>query len=349
MRQINNLKKLIYDADTIILTTHIIPDADGIGGQVALYQALKLLGKKVFAVNEEPLHQRWKKIFKDLSPVSYKKFKQEFKQEFKQDKKNKCNKCNAIDLFILIDANSSERIGHRMQNLLGISKKFICIDHHPLSLINKTKNTTHFIDSTAAATAEIIAKLIKHLHIKYSKEMALALYSAIIIDTSSFRYPNVTFHTHKLISELLKTGINPAVIYDQIYGAKSPKHFQLLGKILGNVKITSDQQIAYLIIPQKLLGKYDVDEEDTYSYINYLLVLDKIKIVCLFRELKRPKGYIKLSIRSNFQKEHLDAGKMAANLGGGGHNHSAAAIIKGSLNKVITQTLVKIRGIILDL
>ncbi|MBF0297233.1 MAG: bifunctional oligoribonuclease/PAP phosphatase NrnA [Oligoflexia bacterium] len=348
------LKKLICNAESILISTHIMPDADGIGAQVALYLALKKIGKTVYAVNEDKLHERWIKIYGNITPISFSDFQKNkrecFKKYLKKHSKKHTNKCSTkrsiynhdrIDLFILVDANSTERIGPNMQKLLTSSNNFICIDHHPSS--SSLIEAIHYIDTNAAATAEIIAKLIKSFHIKYTIEMALALYSAIVIDTSSFRYPNVTAYTHKLISELLKTGLNPAKVYDQFYGTKSLKHFRLLGKILENVKITNDQKIAYLTIPQKLLGKYNVDEEDTYSYVNYLLVLDKIKIVCLFRELEKPKGYIKISLRSNFQIKKFDAGEMAKALGGGGHNHSAAAIIKGPLNKVISQTIIKIK------
>lgn len=344
MKQIKDLKKLISNSETILISTHIMPDADGIGAQVALCLALKSIGKTVYAVNEENLHERWIKIYGDLSPISFSDYKKgQRNQKNRKNQRNQKNHHQRIDLFILVDANSADRIGANMQKLLASSNNFICIDHHPSSSIVKA---IHYIDSNAAATAEIIAKLIKSFNIKYTNQMALALYSAIVIDTSSFRYPNVTAHTHKLISELLKTGLNPSIVYGQFYGTKSCKHFKLLGKILGNVKITADQKIAYLSIPQKLLGKYDVDEEDTYSYINYLLVLDKIKIVCLFRELIRPKGYIKISLRSNFHKENkenFDVGEMASALGGGGHNHSAAAIVKGPLKEVISQTIIKIK------
>lgn len=324
----NNFKlliELIKKSQKILITTHAMPDADGIGSEVALYLALKSIGKKVFCVNEQNISNRWKGIVPQDIILSHR----EYLRTLPNPK---------IDLMIIVDANSPNRIGIKMLQLLVKSKNFICLDHHPTS---KQASILHCIDTSASATGELVGRLLLQMKIKITHDMALALYSAIVIDTSCFRYPTVTSYTHYLISKLLKVGPPPAEIYQQVYGAKKVAHLKLLGEILAKTEVNIDQSLAWLSISSKKLNQYRISDEDTNYFINHLLVLDKVKVVLMFKEWPDSgPGYVKVSFRSN---GHVDVGEIASALGGGGHNHSAAAIIQGSLKNVIKSTISKIQ------
>ena len=54
-RNVDRFKKLIEKANNIVITTHIFPDADGIGSEIALCMALRKLGKNAICINEEKL------------------------------------------------------------------------------------------------------------------------------------------------------------------------------------------------------------------------------------------------------------------------------------------------------
>ena len=69
------------------------------------------------------------------------------------------------------------------------------------------------------------------------------------------------------------------------------------------------------------LEKYHIDIEDTHAFINHLLILDDIKVACIFRD---DGTRVKVSFRSTGQ---YDVGLIATALGGGGHSHSAATLI----------------------
>lgn len=310
----------IKKADNIVISTHIIPDADGIGSEIALCLALRSLGKNAICVNEESLLERYKYLDPEdvvISRAEYLEFYPEAE----------------IDLFIVTDTNSLERIGNGMKTIAENAPSLLFIDHHPCP---KNVMSENCIDTSKAATGELAGELIMSLGIQLSREMALPLYTAILIDTSSFRYPTVTGNTHRLIGNLMDTGVRPPHAYNMIYGTKKISYMKLLGKVLASAQTTKDEKIAWLVLTEDLLEKFQVDSEDTLAFINHLLVLDNIKIAIMFREMG---SEIKVSLRSI---GIIDVGIMARALGGGGHDHSAAAILKGPLDfvcKMVVETL----------
>lgn len=320
MEHIQLFKTLTKIAKNIVITTHLHPDADGIGSQIALALILRSMGKTVTCVNEEPLLDRYKYLDPQGTVIGY-------------DEYTKKNKNSQIDLFIVADTNSLTRIG-KVGELVQKSKNLLFIDHHPCA---PELMAIHCIDTSMAATGELVGKLIESLKIPFDKETALALYTSILIDTSSFRYPTVTGDTHRLVGKLMDTGIEPPSAYNQIYGAKEVTYMQMLGTVLSKTQATPDKKIAWLKLPEETLKKFNVDAEDTHGFINHLLILDNIKVACMFRQIG---SKVKVSLRSTGE---VDVGIMANALGGGGHDHSAATIIEGSVDTVIKETIKKLQ------
>lgn len=314
----------IDGANSIILTTHLHPDADGIGSQIALCLALRQIGKKAICVNQKSLMTRYRYLDKEKTIISYKEYITHYKNK-------------DIDLFIVLDTNSLTRIGDEFKAIVQKSKNLLFIDHHPCA---KEIAAIHCIDTKKAATGELIGDLIQGLPVKFTKDIALPLYTAILIDTSSFRYPTVTHSTHSMVAKLLKTGIKSSEAYVQLYGTKEISHIQLLGEILNNSSINSQTNIAWISLTEKQMKKYKTVLEDTHAFINHLLVLNNIKVVCMFRESGK---FIKISFRS---LGITNVGILAEALGGGGHNHSAATVIEGDLNKVIKNVIQKLETMI---
>jgi phosphoesterase RecJ-like protein len=325
MNIIDRFKSLTKKAENIVISTHIIPDADGIGSQIALCLAMRSLGKNAICVNEEPLLERYKYLDPEDVVISYDDYMSFYPEA-------------EVDLFIVADTNSLERIGERVKALAQKAPELLFIDHHPCA---KEVMTGHCIDTSKAATGELAGELIQSLGISLSREMALPLYTAILIDTSSFRYPTVTGNTHRLIGSLMDTGVRPPHAYNMIYGTKKLTYMKLLGKVLASAHTTKDEKIAWLTLSEELLAKFQIDTEDTLAFINHLLVLDNIKVAIMFREMG-PE--IKVSLRSI---GNVDVGIMARALGGGGHDHSAAAVIKGPLETVIKNTVEKLHASLL--
>lgn len=110
--------------------------------------------------------------------------------------------------------------------------------------------------------------------------------------------------------------------YNEIYGTKSVDHMHLLGKILSSTSVNKSGEIAWIIFDHEDLDRFNTDVEDTHAFINNLLVLDQIKVACMFRF---DKDYIKISFRSSGE---FDVSKAAKVLHGGGHSHAAATILE---------------------
>lgn len=321
MSIVKRFKQLTEEVGNVVITTHIVPDADGIGSAVALCLALKAVKKKVVCVNEATLPNRYNYLDRGAVTISADKFSEQHKN-FK------------IDLLIVVDTNSLDRIGPKMQKLASKAKNLLFIDHHPCS---KEVAAIHCIDLKAAATGEIVGNLIDTLGVEVTKEMALALYTAILIDTSSFRYPTVTGDTLRLAAKLLDVGIDTSSAYNSIYGLRKLGHLQMLGAILSDAKCNKAGSISWLEITGRELKKYGVKMEDTFGFINHLLVLNNVQVACMFFQ---SGSKVKVSLRSSGK---VSVGIMAQALGGGGHDHSGATVIESKdFEKTVKDTVNKI-------
>lgn len=326
MEMILKFKTAIEKAQKIVITTHLYPDADGIGSQISLCFALKKLGKDAICCNEEPLLERYKYLDPDDLVVGLSTLPEKFQSD--------------VDLVIVVDTNTVFRTGEKFRNFVEKQNcPVLYIDHHPCS---ESLQDDHCIDITAAATGQLVGQLIQSVGIKFDKKIALPLYTAILIDTSSFRYPTVTAQTHRIIAELMDTGIEPPHAYNGIYGTKKIEHMHMLGKVLSSANSSANEEVAWIILTAKDMDEFDVDVEDTHAFINHLLVLDNIKVACMFRD---DGNQVKVSLRSTGA---VDVGCIAVKLGGGGHSHSAATLInKGpssTLEGIIKSTVEKIES-----
>jgi phosphoesterase RecJ-like protein len=303
MSIVDTFKSRIQGASHIVITTHVMPDADGIGSQISLCLALRKLGKKVICVNDEALLER----YRYLDPAGVVLALSEYEERY------------PVDLMIVVDTNTVDRVGPAVAKIMPESDKILFIDHHPCPF---NPDHHHCIDTKAAATGQIVGQLIQGMGLAFDHAMALPLYTSIIIDTSSFRYPSVSSSTHTLVGQLMQTGISPSEAYNGIYGMKKIEHMHLLGAILTSAASNRRGDIAWIRVDKKIIDSYSSDVEDTHAFINHLLVLERIKVACMFRD---DGEILKMSLRSSGE---YDVGVIAKKLGGGGHSHSAATFYR---------------------
>ena len=172
----------------------------------------------------------------------------------------------------------------------------------------------------------------------FPKEMALGLYTAILVDTNCFRYASVSsLEPMPFDCQIDGIGSSARMLFtEQLYGPKNINHIKFLGQVLINIQSTEDKKIAWLSITEELLEHYGVDIEDTNSFINNLLILEDIQVVCMFRATK---DHTRVSFRGAGK---VDVEAMARVLGGGGHYHSAAVVLKGNPEDVSREVVGKI-------
>ncbi|AFH49211.1 Exopolyphosphatase-like protein [Ignavibacterium album JCM 16511] len=324
MVNFQKLKNIILSNNSFLITTHVNPDADAIGSEVAFYQLLKSLGKKSYIINhsETPYNLR----FLDVDNVI---------KQFNLD--DHADLFNQVDVLVALDFNRSDRTVSMKKHFDQSKAIKICLDHHqdPEEFVDY-----EFIDTDYSATGEIIFNLITESKIvPLTKQIAEPIYAAIMTDTGSFRFERTTAKLHRKIATLLETGINPTEIYDKIYDQSKFSKIKLLGRALESIQLIADGKIAFMIITQKDFDEFGAIESDTENFVNYNLSIENVVLGLLFIELKN--GF-KVSFRS---KGNIPVNKLASEFGGGGHTNAAGArffdhqmtqeMINSILNKAI--------------
>ncbi len=296
------LETLFDKCNSFILTTHVNPDADAIGSQIALYIVLKRLGKDVSIINHSVIPASL--LFLDENNVI---------EKYDSEKHNL--KIMQADAVVLLDLNWLNRVVSMEEIIRKFKGEIICIDHHQ----NPEEFTENmFLDENASATGEIIHSFIVQTNlVKIDYKIALPLYAAIMTDTGSFRFEKTTSKTHNIVAEYLDLGVVPNWVYEQIYETGDKRYLKLLSKALDSLTVNSSEEISYMIIKQKDLQQTGTDESEVDGFIKYTLSFKNIKIGLLFFELENG---LKISFRS---KGKIPVNKLAAEFGGGGHLNAA--------------------------
>lgn len=304
MIDFEKLADIIYGNNSFLLTTHVNPDADAVGSEIAFYKILKQLGKEVKIINHS--ETPYNLMFLDTD-TRIEKFDESIHNNFILNS----------DVLAALDFNRADRLVS-MQKVFEETKGLkICIDHHQ----DPEEFADHlFVDANYAATGHIIYDLVnKTKLVKMNIEIAYPLYAAIMTDTGSFRFERTDSNLHRIIADLLDFGINPAEVYDKLYDESKLSKIKLLGRCLNSLRLIDDGRAGYMIITQKDFSDLEAIESDTENFVNYILSVEGVRLALLFIELKN--GF-KVSFRS---KGNLPVNKLAAEFGGGGHLNAAGA------------------------
>lgn len=304
MIDFNLLDEIILQNKSFVLTTHVNPDADAIGSEIAFYNILKSFNKQVRIVNHSSTP--YNLIFLD---------KENIIEKFNLD--NHKEILNKADVIVLLDLNNISRTVSMKDHILNSKAKKIYIDHHQ-SPDNYAEH--YFLDTNVSATGEIIFDflMLKHKNL-FNNDIAVPLYAAIMTDTGSFRFERTTPKLHRDIAFLIEMGANPVEIYDKIYDQSKLSKLKLLGRSINSIKLLHNNKLAYMIITQNDFNETEAEESDTDNFVNYNLSIEEVVLGLLFIELKN--GF-KVSFRS---KGDIRADLLAKNFGGGGHKNAAGA------------------------
>ena len=154
-------------------------------------------------------------------------------------------------------------------------------------------------------------------------------------DTGFFRYSNTSAFTLELASLLVKEyGVEPSKIAEQVHEQKSFNSIRLLGEVLCTLKVSVGGKVAWMVLDQPMLSQFQVENEETESFVNYARSIEGVEIGILFKELRPDE--IKLSWRSSVA---VDVSKLAAYFGGGGHARAAGCTINGPVDQVVNDVL----------
>ena len=303
----NVVNKLLSKPKKIVITTHNTPDGDALGSSLALFYALKNLHDiTVIVPNQFPYYLNW-------MPSANKVVIYEKNEEI----------CNEIidntDVLFCLDFNKTHRVDSMSDIIVNNNAFKIMIDHHEdPDLFCDQILSKPFISSTA----ELIYEFLDNLKISLNVNIAINLYTGIITDTGSLRYPNVTQQTHVIVSKLMAYNINHSLIHENLFDSQTPSRLELLKICLNNLNIYSDHKTALIYLREQDLISSNYQKGDTEGFVNIPLGLNKIIFSAFFIEFK---DGIKMSFRS---QGSFDVNKFAKkHFNGGGHKNAAGGIV----------------------
>lgn len=304
----NDIINKIRHCSKIAITFHSSPDGDAIGSSLALFQGLKKMGKEVEILSKEEMLEDFK-----------------FLPESENIDHNKFKVSTDTECVIVLDCGDVKRINAEL-NFEDKNYIIINIDHH---LSNELYGDLNYVDANAAAVSEIIYQMIKLMGIEMDKDIAKCLYTSIITDSGSFRYPSTTSVTHAIAGDLINTGIDFSEIHRVIFENKKFQRIKLYGKAIESMELMAGDKICTIEITKDMLfGLGIMKDTDTSDIINIGMKIDTVEVGILLKEVEQG---VKVSLRS---KSKADVRKIAETFGGGGHLRASGLVIS---NKSIAE------------
>jgi len=310
--------EVLLQHQSFVLISHIRPDGDAIGSQLALGFALMAAGKSVRLINEDGLPDNLafmagsEKI--ELPPADPLE----------------------VEVAIALDTATKPRLGERALHAASQAKIWLNIDHH---VSNPGYGDLNLIDSTSPATGQILYQLILALGLPLPAETRDAIYVAVSTDTGSFQYPSTTAATYELGADLIRRGLDLGAINSQIYDNYPFRRLELMRALLNTLELSADGIVANWTMRDQLRLDLDLRPEDSEGLIDLIRAIRGVQLAVFFEEL--PDGKIRVSMRS--KDRQLDVCQIATEFGGGGHALAAGIRMPGPLEVAKPQVLDAIR------
>ncbi len=317
---ISGIQALLAVPKKIAVIPHRSPDGDAMGSTLGMYHFLLKLGHSptVVSPNEFPGFLAW-------LPGS------ETVKIYEKNKAKGAEILKAAELVIVMDFNALHRTGEMETVLAKLAVPFIMIDHHqkPDDFATYTYSDTAF-----GSTCEMLYNFIGFLGKKELIDTTIAscIYTGIVTDSGSFRFPSTTATTHRVVADLIDLGIDNSEIHSLLFDDNSYDSLQLLGKALDNLKILPGGKISYSTLSQKELDAHNYVKGDTEGVVNYGLSIKGVNFTAIFIE-HADENIIKISFRS---KGSFDVNRFARDhFNGGGHINAAGGKSSLSLEETV--------------
>lgn len=299
----------------IAVFSHLRPDGDCLGSQIALCLWLQKNGVDATAFNEDEAGETldWlTEYYPVIKPVA--------------------NDLEDFDAFVVVDGNALHRFGNVAEKLTQTGKPIYMIDHHPQpdDIFEESVSRVDY-----SSTCELIYELYtEHDASQINGDAAKAMYAGLVTDTGSFQFNSVSPNTMRAAADLLNKGnFTPDEVVEKIYNTKTIGQLHLLSKALETITLHADQQFASITVTKVMFKETGTTKEDTEGFVQYPLSISGVKACVLFRE---DDDRIKLSLRS---RSEVDVNAWARRLNGGGHKKAAGAWHEGPIQKAVEEVI----------
>jgi bifunctional oligoribonuclease and PAP phosphatase NrnA len=300
-----SIRDAIHARRRFLISSHARPDGDSIGSQLAMYYALEALGKEARIVNADPAPEHYME-FPGVDHIEITRSVVETDAE----------------ALIVMESGDLARTG-----VSGLDGRFtINIDHHQG---NTHYGVLNWVDESAAACGEMVFDLIEDLGVPLTIEIATHVYLAILTDTGSFHYANMTPKTFDICRRTVQAGVNPGAMARRVFDQNSFGKLKLIGALLAQMDLLDGGRLAAMYLNDDIMNATGTTYNDTEGLINLPLTAREIQAVVFFK--LGADGDIHVSMRSKYD---VNVREIAARHGGGGHKNAAGFKVKGPLDAV---------------
>lgn len=309
------IKRILQRFHHFLVTTHINPDGDGIGASCALIELLLHYKKQVRFVCDGPIPSKLK--FLDHHGL-YEPYSSN-------------GLYNQIEVVIVLDANTQERIGGVKSITQNPGVLSICIDHH-----EKQDCFAHYtaIDSRSCSCGAMIYALCKELGFALNRQAAEGIYTSILCDTGRFSYASTNQRAHKIAQECIKLGVDPDQMYDRLFQQLSLPHLHIFSYALQSIELHLGNRVLIQTLKTSQclstgLSASELEKLDLEYILEFSKLVNGVECIALLRETT--EGAVRISLRAT---KSIDLAPLTKFLGGGGHRKASGALIKGSIEEV---------------
>lgn len=321
----DRLRPLLDAAKSAALLTHVDPDGDGIGAEICLLSYLEGRGIDARVINTEPLPIRYRFLDPGGAVEVYDAARHE---AF----------VRGADLVFMLDNSAVSRLGPLEAAVRASRATTVCIDHH-----NVVEDfwKLNILDPEACATGELVFQILKALGARPDRRAAQAAYVSVVTDTGYFRFSKTSPRCHEAAAEMVAAGVQPPLVYQEVYERNTPAIVRLGGVALGGLRLEAGGRLAWITLTRAQIAECGAEGEDTSDIVNELLTIDGVRLAVMFKEV--PAGRTKLSFRS---KGGIDVNRLAASFGGGGHTNASGAVIDVPMAGAVVPILTACRALL---
>ncbi|MBN1824837.1 MAG: bifunctional oligoribonuclease/PAP phosphatase NrnA [Candidatus Eisenbacteria bacterium] len=300
---------------SFLVTSHVNPEGDAIGSEMALVRFLRQRGKTVRIVNPSPTPENCRFLDPEGEIIVYDPSREEAV-------------LRGVDTVFVLDLSSWDQLGDFAEPLRLRGPRRVCIDHHR----GPDEDIAEVLirDTSAAAAGLLVYEMIRELGGDFDAAMVEALYATIIIDTGSFHFSNTDARALRAAADLVERGARPDRIYRYAFEDRRWASAKLLAPVLSTLDRTGDGRIAWIHVTREMIKKANGRYEDVEGFIEIPRGVRGVEVCAFFKE--HDPETIRISLRSNGD---VDLHRFAQSHGGGGHSKAAGITFQGSLEEAI--------------
>jgi phosphoesterase RecJ-like protein len=308
---------VLREKHRFLIVSHLRPDGDALGCQLALGLSLRAAGKDVTLWNEDGMLDK----LAFLPGAELVRRPPAHAEDF--------------EVLVALDTAAYPRLGTPLRAIHRVDLT-LNVDHH---ISNNGYGDLAHIDATAPATGQILYELFASQDMPLTPAIATNLFAAISTDTGSFQYPQTSARTYEIGAALIRAGVDVGVLSRELYESYPLRRIKLLRALLNSLCLSADHRVASFALTLEAAHSLGAIPEDNEGLIDHIRAIETVIVAVFLEEL--PDGLVRISMRSK-DASIADASAICGAFGGGGHRLAAGARVRGTLAEVEARVLAEV-------